>query len=77
MENNKMEQSIKKIALKLTKETVFILLTVASAVIFPQLLHVIGAEVGVGGKLGQMLLPMYLPVMILGFYRGVIPGAVV
>ena len=72
-----MEKTIRKTAAKITQETLFILLTVAGAVILPQILHLIGAQVGVGGQLGQMLLPMYLPVMILGFYRGACSGAIV
>ena len=71
-----MEKTLRKTAVKITEETLFILLTVASAVILPQLLHTVGAEIGVGGQLGQMLLPMYLPVMILGFYRGARSGAI-
>lgn len=72
-----MERSIRKTAIKITEEALFILLTVAGAVVLPQILHVIGKGVGVGGQLGQMLLPMYLPVMILGFYRGACSGAIV
>lgn len=72
-----MEKTLRKTAIRLSKEAIFILLTVASAVILPQLLHVAGAWLGVGGKLGQMLLPMYLPTMIIAFYRGAIPGAIV
>ena len=71
-----MEKTLRNVAIRITKETAFILLTVASAVVFPQILHTLGAALGVGGQLGQMLLPMYLPVMILGFYRGEIPGAI-
>ena len=72
-----MEKIIRKTAAKITEEALFILFTVAAAVILPQLLHVAGAQIGVGGQLGQMFLPMYLPVMILGFYRGACSGAVV
>ena len=71
-----MERTSRSIALRITKEAAFILLTVASAVVFPQILHTLGAAIGIGGQLGQMLLPMYLPVMILGFYRGEIPAAI-
>ena len=72
-----MEKTLRKTAVKLSKEAIFILITVASAIVLPQILHVAGAWLGVGGKLGQMLLPMYLPTMILAFYRGAIPGAIV
>ena len=71
-----MERTLRNTAIRISKEAAFILLTVASAVVFPQILHTLGAALGIGGQLGQMLLPMYLPVMILGFYRGEIPGAI-
>ena len=71
-----MEKTLRNIAIRISKEAAFILLTVASAVVFPQILHTLGVALGIGGQLGQMLLPMYLLVMILGFYRGEIPGAI-
>ena len=71
-----MEKTLRNVAIRISKEAAFILLTVASAVVFPQILHTLGAALGLGGQLGQMLLPMYLPVMILGFYRGEIPAAI-
>ena len=71
-----MEKTIRKAAIRLSKEAVFILLTVISAVALPQILHTAGVYFGVGALLGQMLLPMYLPVMIIGFQRGIAPGAV-
>ena len=72
-----MENTIRKKAISLSREAAFILLTVASAVILPQILHGVGALLGIGGQLGQMLLPMYIPVLILGFYRGPVPAAIV
>ena len=72
-----MERTTRKTAERISIETLFIIMTVAGAVILPQILHIIGAEIGVGGQLGQMLLPMYLPVIMLGFYRGSVSGAVV
>lgn len=72
-----MEKTLKNTVVKLSREALFILLTVAGAVILPQILHGAGILLGVGGKLGQIFLPMYLPVLILGFYRGPISGAIV
>ena len=72
-----MEKALfKRTLIKRSKETLFILLTVASAVILPQIFHGVGVLLGVGGQLGQMFLPMYLPVLIIGFYRGTLPGAI-
>ena len=72
-----MENTIRKKAISLSREAAFILMTVLSAVVLPQILHGVGALLGVGGQLGQMLLPMYIPVLIIGFYRGPVPAAVV
>lgn len=70
-----MEKTLRKNAIKLTKETAFILLTVVCAVVLPQVLHILGDVFGLGGTLGQIFLPMYLPILIIGFYRGPISGA--
>ena len=72
-----MEKTLRNITVKLSREAAFILITLVSAVLLPQIVHHAGVYFGVGAALGQMLLPMYLPVMIIGFYRGVIPGAIV
>ena len=72
-----MENTIRKRVISLSREAAFILMTVLSAVALPEILHGIGALLGVGGQLGQMFLPMYIPVLIIGFYRGPIPAAIV
>ena len=72
-----MEKTLRNRVKRLSREAAFILLTLVSAVLLPQILHRAGVYFGVGAALGQMLLPMYLPVMIIGFYRGIIPGAIV
>ena len=71
-----MERTKRTLALRVSKESAFILMTVAAAVVLPQIFHELGALLGIGGTLGQIFLPMYIPVLILGFYRGVIPGAI-
>ena len=71
-----MEATLRKAAIKISKESAFVLLTVACAVALPQIFHGLGVLLGVGGKLGQIFLPMYIPVIILGFYRGPVAGAV-
>ena len=72
-----MEKALQKKVIRISTETAIILLTVASAVLLPQILHGFGILLGVGGQLGQMLLPMYLPVLIIGAYRGSVSGAIV
>lgn len=71
-----MENVLKKRIIKISKEAAFILVTIACAILLPQILHGAGVLLGVGGKLGQMFLPMYLPVLIIGFYRGYISGTI-
>ena len=71
-----MEKTLRNRAISLSKEAAFILITVVCAVVLPQIFHVAGALIGVGGKLGQIFLPMYIPVLILGFYRGPATGAI-
>lgn len=46
------------------------------AVAIPQILHVVGAVSGVGSSLGEVLLPMHLPIMLAGFAAGPLVGAV-
>ena len=41
-------------------------IAVAVAVVLPQLCHLLGGQLGVGTSLGEMLLPMHLPVMLAG-----------
>ena len=60
----------------LLKNSLFICLTVVSAVVLPQILHTFGIAVGLNDTLGQMFLPMYLPVMILAFKTNAICGIV-
>lgn len=71
-----MEKALRKVTVKVSTEAAFILLTVVSALVLPQIFHAAGMHFGIGGALGQMFLPMYLPVMILGFYRGAAVGAI-
>lgn len=69
-----MEKALQKTLIKLSKESAFILLTVVSAVLLPQIFHGVDVFLGVGGQLGQIFLPMYLPILIIGFYRGPVSG---
>lgn len=71
-----MEKTLRKLGIKLSRETAFIILTLIGAVLLPQLVHAAGLWLGVGDSLGKILLPMYLPIFIIGFYRGPIPGLV-
>ena len=71
-----MEKILRKRIINLSKEAAFILLTVVCAVVLPQIFHAVGVLLGVGGALGQIFLPMYIPVLIIGFNRGIFAGAI-
>ncbi len=71
-----MEKTLRNKAINLSKEAAFILLTVVCAVVLPQIFHAAGVLLGMGGILGQIFLPMYIPVLIIGFYRGAATGAI-
>ena len=43
---------------------------VSVAVILPQICHLLGGQLGYGSQLGEMLLPMHLPVMLSGMLWG-------
>ena len=45
-------------------------LMVSVAVILPQICHLLGGQLGYGSRLGEMLLPMHLPVMLSGMLWG-------
>ena len=47
----------------------------SAAVALPQLVHLLGRITGTDALTGQILLPMYLPVLLLGFYAGPAAGA--
>ncbi len=71
-----MEKTLRKNMIVLSVETAFIILTIALAVVLPQFFHIVGGALGIGGALGQIFLPMYLPILIIGFYRGPITAAI-
>ena len=71
-----MERIFSKKMIQVSKETAFILFTVIGAVVLPQIFHALGVWFGVGGKLGQIFLPMYIPILSIGFYRGPVSGAI-
>lgn len=67
-----MEKSINKIL----KSSVWVSLSVISAVALPQIFHYFGIISGNGGSFGQMFLPMYLPVLILAFRTNALLGVI-
>ncbi len=62
-----MQKIINKNLYILLKNCLSVLIAVFSSVALPQIFHYFGVLAGMGGKFGQMFLPMYLPVLILAF----------
>lgn len=60
--------SNKKLSIK--AQTLGGLIAVASAVVLPQLVHLIGSHTGTGSALGELLLPMHLPIILAGLLCG-------
>ncbi len=61
-----------KLSVKL--QTLATLIAVSCAVGLPQLVHMIGLATGTGSSLGEILLPMHFPVLLVGFLAGTYAG---
>lgn len=58
----------------LKAQSIASLLGIASCVIIPQMFHLIGKISGLGISLGEILLPMHLPVIFVGLISGPLAG---
>lgn len=56
--------------LSVKAQTVGALVAIVSAVALPQIIHLIGAHTGSGSSLGELLLPMHLPIILAGLLCG-------
>ncbi|MBT1160303.1 MULTISPECIES: ECF transporter S component [Bifidobacterium] len=57
-----------------TFQTAAAVIAVVAAVALPQVFHVAGAALGLGTMVGQTLLPMHLPVLLVGLLAGPFAG---
>ncbi|MBT1173219.1 ECF transporter S component [Bifidobacterium sp. MA2] len=55
-------------------QSIAAVLAVVAAVALPQVFHVAGAAMGLGTMIGQTLLPMHLPVLLVGLLAGPFAG---
>ncbi len=62
--------------LSLKAQTLATIAAVISAVALPQLFHYLGAALNLGPAFAQSLLPMHLPVLIVGFLAGGAAGGI-
>ncbi len=73
MQSNKVI-TIKKLSLK--AQIWAIIFAVISAVVIPQLFHIMGAISGMGTSLGEIFLPMHLSIIFVGLLAGPLTGAI-
>lgn len=65
-----MTSVIKKQKLSVKKQTAGAIIAIIFAVALPHIFHILGAQAEVGNALGNILLPMHLPVILSGFLVG-------
>ena len=66
--------SLKKLSVKM--QTVATVGAIVSAVALPQIFHLMGAMSGLGTSLGEIFLPMHLPIILVGLIAGPYAGAI-
>lgn len=73
-----MKSNTNAIVLKaiIKQKTAATLTAIVAAVILPQLIHLAGIMSGTGKALGEIFLPMHLPIMLVGFLAGPSVGAI-
>lgn len=65
-----MTTAIAKPKLSVKAQTIGAIAAIVSAVALPQLLHLLGAASGIGTALGEIFLPMHLPIILAGLLVG-------
>ncbi len=76
MTNTQSLNSITKPRLSVKVQIMAALVAIASAVVLPQVFHVLGAVSGLGTALGETFLPMHLPIILVGLLAGPYAGAI-
>ncbi len=65
-----MTTAITKQSRSLKAQTICTIIAIVSAVALPQLIHTLGAAAGIHSLLGEILLPMHLPIILAGLLVG-------
>ena len=76
MRNDNMERAKNNLTQKLLYEALSIAVAVIFAIALPQVFHDFGKIIGMDNKIGQMFLPMYLPVLVLSFKVSTVAGII-
>ena len=63
-------------SVQLKSKTAALLTTILCAVLLPQLIHLCAIYSGTGKALGEALLPMHLPIMVVGYISGPVVGTI-
>ena len=69
-------QSMTKTDLSVKVQTIATLVAIVSAVALPQIVHLIGKATGMGTAFGELLLPMHLPIILVGLLAGPFVGGI-
>ena len=65
-----MTTAISRQKLSVKAQALGAIVALISAVVLPQLVHVVGAASGMGTALGEAFLPMHLPIILMGLLAG-------
>lgn len=65
-----MENNINKERISFVKIFLYTVIATSASVVLPMLVHAVGVLTGTDAALGQILLPMHIPVLVLGFCMG-------
>ncbi len=72
--NNVLDNRYTMPKLSVGMKTLVAFIAIVCAVALPQLVHQIGITTGTGSSLGEVLLPMHFPVLLVGFVAGPVAG---
>lgn len=67
---------IEKPVLSVKTQVLATILAIIGAVVVPQFFHVLGRSAGMGTALGEIFLPMHLPIILVGLLAGPWVGAI-
>lgn len=73
--NNSIAKDLSKPRVSLKIQSLAALAAIAAAVALPYILHIAGKALGIGTALGETLLPMHFPVILVGLLAGPFAGA--
>lgn len=76
MSNSTILKATDKPCVSIKTQTLATLLAIISAVVLPQIFHILGTVSGLGTIPGDVFLPMHLPIILVGLLAGPYAGAI-